>query len=218
MTKVNLINKEALSELDSIVDCFFNELDYDNPEYRVCSKDYGVNMCPSYFTSEEHLRYKKDMGLGHSGFPEEHMACPMTNIIAKNKDPKWKAFEERCRITFSQFLGAHSAALLNYYPPNGSVGWHTNWNAPAHQILFTWSRTGDGFFNYYDNKADKVVTIKDVPGWQCHHYHFGGKDDPDNHCWHSAFTNCDRFTMAYKFMSGTGEILRDNLIQELENE
>ena len=30
--------------------------------------------------------------------------------------------------------------------------------------------------------------------------HFGEKNDPDNHCWHSAYTLCDRFTMQLSLM------------------
>jgi hypothetical protein len=66
-------------------------------------------------------------------------------------------------------------------------------------MLFTYSLDGNGYFNYLDNKTNEIVTIPDKKGWQCRWFYFGEKNDPDNHCWHSAYTSCDRFTMAVKF-------------------
>ena len=80
------------------------------------------------------------------------------------------------------------------------VGWHTNYDANAYQVLFTWSETGEGFFEYYDKQKDEIVKIEDVPGQQCRHYYFGAGDEPDLH-WHAAYTECQRITLAYKFVN-----------------
>ena len=42
------------------------------------------------------------------------------------------------------------------------MGWHTNYDANAYQVLFTWSETGEGFFEYYDKQKDEIVKIEDV--------------------------------------------------------
>ena len=64
---------------------------------------------------------------------------------------------------------------------------------------------------YLDKKTNEIVTIPDKKGWQCRWFHFGEENDPENHCWHSAYTSCDRFTMALKFtnMDYLNEVIED---------
>ena len=119
--------------------------------------------------------------------------------------------------------------LLHYSPtirPGGFVGWHTNYDANAYQVLFTWSETGEGFFEYYDKQKSEIVKIEDVHK-QCRHYYFGAELEEDLHCWHAAYTECQRITLAYKFVNN-GSIhnpedaqarqLRDLLIEDIETE
>ena len=37
-------------------------------------------------------------------------------------------------------------ALSAIYPPGGYLGWHTNADVPGRNIIFTWSKTGEGLF------------------------------------------------------------------------
>ena len=79
-------------------------------------------------------------------------------------------------------------------------------------VLFAILWVGNSFlFNYLDNKTNEIVTIPDKKGWQCRWFHFGEENDPENHCWHSAYTSCDRFTMALKFtnMNYLNEVIED---------
>ena len=117
------------------------------------------------------------------------------------------------------------------------MGWHTNWNANAYQVLFTWSETGDGYFRYWDLEKQEMVHVPDVKGWHCRHYYFGHLNEPDKHCWHAAYAGCPRITLAYKFINHLGSagdqktihpvdpekdvqarMLRDSLIEEVQSE
>ena len=102
-----------------------------------------------------------------------------------------------------------------------------SWSANAYQVLFTWSETGEGFFEYYDKKTDEIIKIDDVPGWQCRHYYFGAEQEEDLHCWHAAYTECQRITLAYQFVNNgsinnpedaQARAMRDMLIEEIETE
>jgi hypothetical protein len=139
----------------------------------------------------------------------------------------WGDFMQRVKYDFAAEIGSHTSALLSYYPPGGFVGWHTNYDANAYQVLFTWSETGDGYFQYYDKKTDQIVRIQDVAGWQCRHYYFGAREEEDLHCWHSAYAGCQRITLAYKFVNNgsvnnpedaQARAMRDMLIDEIESE
>lgn len=224
MTEVIIRNKELLQILDGFVDTFRSIDGYNDPKYHFYDPKDAITR-GDYYCNEYNLELQKALGDKHSGFPEQHFSQPVSRMA--NEDPdKWKEIEYAVKNKFPEYLGAHSSALFNYYPPGGFVGWHTNWNANAYQILFTWSETGEGYFKYWDNKENKVVIIPDVAGWQCRWYYFGHKDEPEHHCWHSAYTECDRITLAYKVLNdraGTDKdrkavLLRDQIIEDIESE
>lgn len=220
--EVTIRNPEFKEILDSFVEDFFSHDNYEDPAYWVYSEEKDRSN-GEYFCSEEYLQ---DC-LGRDtlvGVPDRHWAQPISKMV--RVDDKWKPFMQRVKYDFASEIGAHTSALLSYYPPGGFVGWHTNYDATAYQVLFTWSETGDGYFKYYDKEKDEIVTIQDVPGWQCRHYYFGPENEPHNLCWHSAYAGCKRITLAYKFV-GHGEdkpedkqarYLRDLLIEDIESE
>ena len=225
MSEVQLKNKNILQTLDNLVEDFFSKPDYNNSKYGVNSKNWNTQSNPEYWCSEHYLKELLKKPLDHNGEPEEYAAQPISNMEKIDPDI-WTPFRKKARIDFTLEIGATHAALTNYYPPGGFVGWHTNWNASAHQILFTWSKTGEGYFRYYDNQTKEIITIDDVPGWQCRYYYFGRKEEPNYWCWHSAYTYCERITLAYKFQNtniyhsdnALAESIRDDLIEELEHE
>lgn len=161
----------------------------------------------------------------HIGYPTSSKFVPVEQF--KGGDPKWDDLWDWGKNRMVLDLGVSSNALFVHYPKNGLTGWHTNWNANAYQVLFTWSETGDGFFTYYDIEQDKVIKVQDKPGWQCRWYYFGRKDEPNHHCWHACYTgNSRRMTLAFKFSNKgkdhasneMAEFLRDEFIAEIESE
>ena len=225
MTEVTIRNKLLLDKLDSFVDDFYNIDGHYDVTHRTLSSKKALED-PEYFCNEEYLQSQIDIGREHSGFPEEYMSHTVAAMVAHHPE-KFTAWRTKVKRDFAVELGAMHSALLNYYPPRGFVGWHTNWNANAYQVLFTWSKDGDGYFKYRDSRTGKIVTIQDKPGWQCRHYYFGHKDEPEEyHCWHAAYAGCDRLTLAYKFendglnsaINASVRLLRDELITEIEAE
>lgn len=220
--EVQIKNKDFLTTLDAFKDQMFAIEGYHNPDYYAFSSPEDMKK-GEYYTSEEYLRevsLKGDL----VGAPDRHFAQPISLMV--RRDPQiWSSYMNMVKFEFASEIGAHTSALLSYYPPGGFVGWHTNFDATAYQVLFTWS-DGNGYFRYYDNKEDKVVTIPDVKGWQCRHYYFGPENEPENICWHAAYAGGERITLAYKFC-GYGKDdprdekarqLRDMLIEEIEND
>lgn len=224
MTEVIIRNKELLETLDGFVNTFRSIEGYNDSKYHF----YDPENAPTngeHYCNEDNLWLQMALGEKHSGYPEQHFSQPVSQMAQRDPD-KWKDIEYTVKKKFPEVLGVHSSALFNYYPPGGFVGWHTNWNANAYQLLFTWSETGDGYFKYYDLESQSIVTIQDVPGWQCRWYYFGRHDEPDHHCWHAAYAGCDRITLAYKIINdriGTDKdrqaiILRDEIIEDIETE
>lgn len=94
-------------------------------------------------------------------------------------------------------LGLQTCALNQLYPPGGFIGWHTNENASAYNLIFTWSETGDGYFEYVDPKTKELVRVQDKKGWTCKAGYFGSSYEPDRIVYHCASTECWRMTVSY---------------------
>lgn len=223
MAEVVIRNKDLLKTLDGFVEDFFSREGYDDPKYHVYSDEKDKSN-GEFFCSEEYLAecLSRDTLVG---VPDRHFAQPISKMVREDPE-KWKSYMQRVKYDFAAEIGAHTSALLSYYPPGGFVGWHTNYDASAYQVLFTWSKSGNGYFRYRDNDTGEIVSIQDKAGWQCRHYYFGPEDEPENHCWHSAYAGEDRITLAYKFC-GYGRNdprdqqardLRDLLIEDIETE
>lgn len=223
MTEVVIRNKDLLKTLDGFVEDFFSREGYDDPKYHVYSNEKDKSN-GEFFCSEEYLTecLSRDILVG---VPDKHFAQPISKMVREDPE-KWKSYMQRVKYDFAAEIGAHTSALLSYYPSGGFVGWHTNYDASAYQVLFTWSKSGNGYFRYRDNDTGEIVSIQDKAGWQCRHYYFGPEDEPENLCWHSAYAEEDRITLAYKFC-GYGRNdprdqqardLRDLLIEDIETE
>jgi hypothetical protein len=226
--EVKIRNKEIIGKLNGFVDEFFSVGAHADPTHDFFSPEDGKTN-GEYYITEEYLRNNilPTADEDHEGYPVQHFAHPIEDMAKRDK--RYHDFQYYVKRVYPKELGMHSSALFNYYPPGGFVGWHTNWNAHAYQVLFTWSRTGEGYFRYYDIQKDEVVTIPDVPGWQCRWYYFGKKNEPEHHCWHAAYTKCDRLTIAYKIFNGfpgksdpemdlKTQNLRDEIIYGIEHD
>jgi hypothetical protein len=103
------------------------------------------------------------------------------------------------------FLGAKACALKAYYPAKGHIGWHTNWNTPGYNIIFTYSATGKGYWRHVEPAPGALITpdparivhVPDVPGWHCKAGYFGAKSEPGSVVWHAAYTDEPRITVSY---------------------
>lgn len=229
MTEVNIRNPYIIEQLDKLIKDFYSNKEYIGDTAITMDGEKTIHRdgreIPDglYYTNDESLQKMLEIGEKHSGFPEQHFSFPIANVA--KKDSRFEKISKDMRESFRAEISAAACALSNYYPPGGFVGWHTNWNATAHQILFTWSETGDGYFKYLDKQKNEIVTVQDEPGWKARYYYFGPKHLPDHHCWHAAYAGCDRITLAYKFLTeGPGtendeqvKGLLNMLIEELED-
>ncbi len=118
------------------------------------------------------------------------------------------------------FLGAKFCALKAYYPKNGHIGWHNNWNAPGYNIIFTYSGTGDGYWRHVapapgggTPDLSRMVHVKDAPGWHCKVGYFGAKKEDDRVLWHCAYTNEPRLTVSYVIYDRG---IWENMVQEIQ--
>lgn len=210
---VELNNSNIVEMFDDVRKQFFAMPDHGDIKYGVQGGEFW-KVDPELYMSRSLLMHQLNKGNKHTGFPEQHYAHPLQTYFEKGGE-QWEDLFVHVRQKIPQMLGAHTAALSNYYPPGGFVGWHTNWNAAAYQILFTWSLTGDGYFLYYDKSVDQIIKVPDNKGWQCRWMYFGARHEPQHHLWHAAYTKCNRLTFAFKFMNEGKDSPHDKVARQL---
>lgn len=188
----------ALREKYGVEDGISIKTQNDTSHSWYCEEDYLLDIC----------------SLPHAGFPERYYSINIP-ALAKEHPDIWMDYLDRLKNETATLLGAHTSALSLFYPPTGFVGWHTNENCSSYQILFTWSETGEGFFRYRDPITQDVVTLNDKPGWNVRAHYFGSADEPDYRFWHCAYTDCNRFSFAYKWVNGSINSLQDAQVKRM---
>ncbi|MBI3507544.1 MAG: hypothetical protein HY059_22135 [Proteobacteria bacterium] len=166
----------------------------------------------------------------HDGYPPDQFGVNLNYSFLKNErrrvDPAF--FEEIRRVDrelddeLQNALGARFCALKMFYPAKGYIAWHTNWNVPGYNIIFTYSKGGDGHWRHVDPAGattfvpdpKRIVTIDDVPGWHCKVGYFGKKDEYDRIVWHSAHTREPRLTVSYVVFD---RAVWDDMVAELSS-
>lgn len=99
--------------------------------------------------------------------------------------------------TLGAMIGYRFCALKMFYPEDGYIAWHTNWNVPGYNCLFTWSN-GNGYWRNLDPSNEKpgslqadpdtkLVHLQDPPGWHCKLGYYGRKEEHDKIMWHAAY-------------------------------
>ena len=222
MTELVIRNKDILDKLEYVRSTVFasKAMDAEYCKSKLMFSPDDALVSGEKYLSKEYL-FKHMADPEHKGFPVEHCSFPIEHGMAD--DPLLEEVYMFSRIQFITDLGANSSAVFLYYPPGGFVGWHTNQNNSGYQFIFSYSENGNGYFQYYDQQTREVVVTKDQPGWRCHYHHFG--EEPDEHCWHSAYTNEPRLTICVLFrwrdkphMKDQVLVMKDQLIEEIESE
>jgi len=118
------------------------------------------------------------------------------------------------------WIGFKFCALKMYYPEDGYIAWHTNWNVPGFNCLFTHS-DGSGYWRHLDSSqeepgsvrpdVDKLVHIQDVNGWHCKLGYYGEKQEHNKIMWHAAYGG-PRITLG--FVVGDPDIW-DDIVDEI---
>lgn len=199
MTEIVIRNEEFLKLLDDTVEMFLPHREL-MTELSANEGDVPIG-AGEYYCQPKHLYDKMSKPDDHIGFPEHAYGFQVSHG-AKSHPEIFEPLKMHTKSELVRIFGANNNSLTSYYPPYGYVGWHTNWNAYGYQMIITWSESGDGYFSYYDNETKGIVTHHDRTGWQARWYRFGREDEPEHVCWHTAWTNCPRFTLAFKFPYG----------------
>lgn len=204
MKSVNVVNKDIVEILNEFKDLWKDNIELMEKTVHLDCKD----TVKEEYISEEYRNRIINMGTSHNGFPEKLKGYSLKSVGDDRYNHKERAdsnffFNKKyveLNTKLQTLLGTFNNALCTVYPPGGFISWHNNANAPAYNLIFTWSETGDGYWKHIDPNSNEEVLVPDVPGWQCKAFYFGAyEDDPKDIVYHMASTDCWRMTISYIF-------------------
>ncbi len=191
-----------------------------------CSKDVREE-----YIGEDYLAKIISMGEGHNGFPESLKGYSLNNSdmyqynnkehVKKRLPLDWLEKYTDLNNRLMSELSVRNNAVATLYPPQGYIGWHNNANASGFNLIFTWSETGEGWFDYIEEngKGDRVRCQDKKGEWVCRYGFFGAYNQTKYPIvYHAASTECWRITLAYVFSAKEAAGgLQEFIIDELSN-
>ena len=216
MLPVKILNKEILQILNEFKDCWYTDIERLKKNVKLDNESENRDE----WISDKKFHQIYSLYDGHDGYPEKLKGYNFRNHLGKRNigDPYFSQQYIALNAKLQILLATKANALCVAYPPGGFISWHNNANAAAYNLIFTWSETGDGYWRHYDPNKKEIVTIQDVPGWQCKASYFGSyRDNLDDVVYHMASTDCWRMTISYVFDTVNEQFWKD-MIEEIEIE
>jgi hypothetical protein len=197
---INLQNRDFLNIINEYKDFLLRrDDDEDLPFAAKHLKIRHENEKPEDWLSDNYLQNLISEGKGHCGYPRILKGFQGLKWDDPDGIPEIKDKTDKLNSSLIEFLSCRNNALNALYPPGGFISWHNNANAKGYNIIITYSETGEGWFDYWDVDKKERVRIQDKPGWQAKMSYFGPYDEPDKLCYHAAYTDCYRLTIAFVF-------------------
>ena len=186
------ISEELLEMLDPYAEWFFQQdLDWINEKANKNEKNTNTI---DHACGDDYLKEIVDKDGRHEGYPEISYSFDL------NQGGVPGEFQEKYNELTDEllaFLGAKNQAVHVYYPKNGFMGWHNNWNAHGYNILLSYTKHGGGFFKYRDPTSHDVVEMLDPGGWSAKVGYYGRGREPDKVYYHCAGTHEPRLTLGF---------------------
>ena len=226
MQDIPVNNTELLGILDEYKNFLLKDIpDFEKTFHLMASEQSRQR---HFWSGQDHLDEILTQGTRHEGFPDHVYGYELTirkgqEFFRQNVHPSVRK-DKLADIAWMnkqvmEWLGVKNTALTAFYPPGGFISWHNNANAAAYNLIFTWSETGDGQFEYVDPVTKEVVVMKDKPGWQCKAAYFGHYGQPEKLFYHAAKTDCWRVTVSFTFdTSDLSELFREDLLEEISSD
>ena len=146
-----------------------------------------------YYTEEEY--FKTIDKENHIGWPEVSYGADISYTNRTSIDLRERI--RRIDSDFNDILSAKHCAVKMYYPEGGYMGWHNNHNASGYNILFSYTKNGNGYFRYKDPITLETITMHDAPGWTAKVGYYGNLEEKDKIYWHCARAYETRLTLGF---------------------
>lgn len=204
------VGEELLEILTPYSDWFFSQ-DLTELEQSIDTKRAGEETLETA-CGDDYLKMIVDKDGEHIGYPEHTRSI---DILMDGRAPR--EHREACQKLNQElcsYLGARNQAVQVFYPKDGFMGWHNNWNAHGYNILLSCTPNGNGFFRYRDPLTHEIITMEDKPGWTAKVGYYGRGREPDKVYYHCAGSYEPRITLGFVIPH---EALWLNMIEDIES-
>jgi len=214
MRKISIKNKKLIKTLNTFSDNILNspiEV-FDNLPCDTIVK-YDSTDCEK-FCSYDYLNERRSKPVMETAFPLHAYGFDM-NVSPKRVTPDgWEETKKILDDGVMDSIGVGFSALKMYYPITGFIAWHNNCNCPGQNLLMTYSKYGNGYFEYLDLLSDKIIRIEDLPGWTAKVGYYGSDKEPDKIMWHCAKTYEPRLTVSYVIRD---QSMWEEMVQDIQS-
>ena len=130
------------------------------------------------------------------GPPWHQRMCDLLLDMSQRKRDEYVA---NLATDLGKQITGRKQALSAIYPPGGFLAWHHNADVPGRNLIFTWSKTGEGVFRYVNKTKGYYFDIPDHKGWNVKSFDWysHGQTEKEGYTWHCAGTDCLRATLAF---------------------
>lgn len=147
--------------------------------------------------SHEYLEKRLAKPNYETGFPLHTIGFDINTALGKELPEGWADAAKKLDDGIMRSIGVGFSALKMYYPKDGYIGWHNNCNCPGQNLLLTYSKGGNGYFEWMDPITKEITRMEDQPGWTAKVGYYGSFNEPDKVLWHAARTYEPRLTVSY---------------------
>ena len=196
MQVVSIKNRSLIKALDTYANIIFNLTPSEVPDNLNYPKFNPPVDCEEG-CSREYLDKRLAKPVVETGYPLHSLGFDINSASDKHNPVEWLSASNKLDTDIMKSIGVQFSALKMYYPKNGYIGWHNNCNCPGQNLLMTYSKGADGYFEYLDLKENKVIRIDDMPGWTAKVGYYGATHERDKIFWHCAKTYEPRITVSY---------------------
>lgn len=163
-------------------------------------KHFVGDQDPEYYVSDEYLNYMLNtLKTRHGGLPSYAKLMGLQEMCKIFGLVELKKAIQDLSVYLTRNLSCKAVALVAYYPKGGIIDWHTNWDVPGQNVLFTRSDSTKSYFKYLDWKTKEIVTLNDKVGWNCRMGMYGTRKSEDV-LYHCAESFGDRLTFGLSFV------------------
>lgn len=196
MQKLTLNNLNLKDALNKFQDVILNtpEERLEKLHYPRFKEDADCEIC----TSHEYLNERLKRDPLDTGWPKHARGFDINSAQTRETPSTWVYAADQLDNDVISAIGVGFSALKMYYPTNGYIGWHNNCNCPGLNLILTYSKTGNGYFEYMDPTTKEIVRMPDEAGvWTAKVGYYGDLTEPDKIFWHCAKTYEPRITVSY---------------------
>ena len=180
--KLNPFNTDITNKIKIIIQDIIPKIKTDD-EFCIVNEN---NKDWQYNTSKEYLDKNKKFLLENKELcTNQYLLSFSRNVISNNLTSLIQELYPNKKTKISGHF---------YYPKEGYMGWHTNWNSHGKRLYITYaSEDKKSFFRYL--KDGQVITCYDNKGITIREFDI---PEPPNYFWHCVGSECDRYSFGFK--------------------